>query len=253
MRSEKFRNKTTNRYWWHHLEDTNYIPDIYRLLSDDEWSILDSWFSETDEKFVGTGEMQVPAISFICSLINANGISRIVQCGHYIGYSTLLLGFTLRRMGKDNCVFTIDIDETITNYTKSWIAKAKLEKQVEFCVKNSSDPILPSNAEKYFSGKKPQLVIIDSSHSYGHTLKELDVWWDALADGGFIVMHDVSVFASSFDSTKNGGVHNAILDWLDKHNENNFLRINSFVDHHQNGNDLSYKDGCGLGIIQKKI
>ena len=56
MRSIDFRNNTNNRYWWHNLDDTDYVPDVYRLLSDEEWELLESWFKETEKRFTGTGE-----------------------------------------------------------------------------------------------------------------------------------------------------------------------------------------------------
>lgn len=255
MRSTNFRHKTNNRYWWHNLKDTDYAPDIYNLLSQDEWNLLESWFIETEKNFTGTGEMQIPAISFLSGLINGNGLSRIVQCGHYIGYSSLLLGFLLKRMNKTRCIFSIDIDEKITEYTNKWIEKANLNNQIRLCVKNSADPQLLDIVDEYFLGQKPQLVIIDSSHQYDHTIEELDLWWPRIIEGGFLIMHDVSVFASSFDQTNRGGVHKAINDWLALKNnlDYSFLRINNFVNRLHNGNELSYKDGCGLGIIQKCI
>lgn len=250
MKSLKFKNQTHNRYWWHKLSDTDYVPDIYKLLSDDEWNLLESWFKETEEKFSGTGEMQIPGISLICSLINGNGISRIIQCGHYIGYSTLLLAFMFKRMNKNKCIFSVDIDLNITEYTQAWINKADLNNQVILHVEDSADKNLPKLAKEYFGGKNPQLILIDSSHQYEHTIKELNLWWDILPKGGFIIMHDVSVFASEFDKTNSGGVNKAINSWL--HDKNyNFLTINGFVDNTYGGNDLTYKDGCGLGIIQK--
>ena len=250
MKSLNFKNRNNNRYWWHKLNDTDYIPDIYRLLSNDEWDILQSWFDETEKKFPGTGEMQIPGISLISSLINGNGISRIVQCGHYIGYSTLLLGFLLKRMNKTNCIISIDIDSAITDYTSKWLKKADLENQIKLCVKDSADASLLPITQDYFNNKNPQLIIIDSSHQFDHTIKELNIWWDILCIGGFLVMHDISKFAATFDSTNCGGVNKAVDYWL-KNKNYNYLGINKFFDGQINGNDLSYKDGCGLGIFQK--
>lgn len=250
MRNLNFKNKTNNRYWWHNLQDTDYIPDIYRSLSDQEWIILQSWFDETEKEFSGTAEMQIPGISLISSLINGNGISRIIQCGHYIGYSSLLLGFLLKRMNKNNCIFSIDIDPKVTEYTLKWLKKSKLEDQVKLYVGDSADPTLLNIVNNYFNNQDPQLIIIDSSHQFHHTIKELDLWWDTLCVGGFLVMHDISVFASSFDSTKSGGVNKAIDYWL-KGKNYNFLGINKFFNGQMDGNSLSYKDGCGLGILQK--
>jgi hypothetical protein len=57
------------------------------------------------------------------------------------------------------------------------------------------------------------LIILDSSHEYGATLRELDLWYGALAPGGLLVVHDVSRFAQSFDVTQSGGVRRAFDEW----------------------------------------
>jgi hypothetical protein len=95
------------------------------------------------------------------------------------------------------------------------------------------------------------MVIIDSSHQYAHTLQELDLWYGALPLGGLIVMHDVSRYAQSFDSTAKGGVRKAILEWSEKRNVPALL-LNSFVTD-ESPDSLVYRDGCGLALIQKQM
>ncbi len=249
LRSRAFDKRNHNRYWWHKIKDNNYTAPVYSLLADEEWALIDEWFSVTEVRFENPGEMQIPAISFIAGLLGGNGISSIVQCGHYAGYSTLLLGFQLRNMGKTNALFSIDIDPEITAFTQDWVTRAGLQEQVRLHVANSADPGLPELARSYF-GREIQVVIIDSSHQYAHTFQELDLWYGALPLGGLIVMHDVSQYAQSFDSTGKGGVRKAILEWSEKRNVPALL-LNSFVTN-ESPDALAYRDGCGLALIQKQ-
>lgn len=250
-RSRKFRSMTHNRYWWYRLEDSDYLPPIFGGLSEGEWSLMEEWFIETEEKFPSPGEISIPGISLISGIIGGNGISRIVQCGHYVGYSTMILGFLLRAMRKENALFSIDIDTSSTKFTQSWIDRANLSMQLHLELGSSSDPAMVIRAKEYLRGA-PQIVFIDSSHQYSHTLEELDLWWDALAPGGLIFLHDVSEYAKAFDTTGKGGVATAAREWSSKHGRSLFM-LNSFSKLGDNPNVYAYRDGCGMGIIQKPI
>jgi predicted O-methyltransferase YrrM/2-polyprenyl-3-methyl-5-hydroxy-6-metoxy-1,4-benzoquinol methylase len=249
LRSENFNIRTHNRYWWYKTEGCTYVPNVFASLDENEWDLINEWFNDTEKNFPSTGELSIPGISLLNGIISGNGISSIVQCGHYIGFSTLLLGFLLRKMRKYNSLFSVDIDPVVTDYTSQWINRAGLKDYVRLEVNDSANPLLPTIAKDYF-GRDPQLVFIDSSHQYKHTLKELDIWYQAIVENGFILLHDVSQFASTFDSTEQGGVYRAINEWCEQ-NRINPLLINS-NNFSTSPSDLVYRDGCGMGIIQKK-
>ena len=250
-RSLQFRHRTHNRYWWFNIADTGYVPPVLAALSDAEWQILEAWFEDTERHFPSPGELSVPAISMISALIGGNGISRIVQAGHYAGYSTLLLGFLLRAMGKRQALFSIDIDRPVTEYTQQWATRAGLDDIVRLAVSDSAAADAPTAAAAYLGGA-PQLVLIDSSHNYDHTLKELDLWYQAIIPGGMIVMHDASIFAQRFDAAGHGGVRRAALEWAKAHGMQ-IWTLNGFVDGSQSVEQLTYRDGCGLGFLQKPM
>jgi predicted O-methyltransferase YrrM len=251
IRSELFKNNSHNRFWWYRVRENDYVPPVFQALSDNEWNVMNDWFADTTAKFPSPGEISIPGISLLSGIVGGNGISAMVQCGHYVGYSTLLLGFLFRRMGKSNCLFSIDIDSEVTEYTQAWINRAGLADQVKLIVKSSSDPLLPEEAELYL-GRKPQVVFIDSSHQYQHTIDELDCWWDHIAPGGLVAMHDVSNFAKQFDSTGKGGVLPAVKAWSKRKKVDSFL-LNNFVEDGMAPDTLVYRDGCGLGLIQKPM
>lgn len=247
-RSTIFSNKLHNRYWWHKVKGNEFVPLIYDFLNEEEWCVLSDWFTQTELEYASTGEAGIPPLSFIMGLVSGNAIDRIVQCGHYVGYSTLILGFLLRKMGKIHSLYSIDIDQNVTEFTQSWLDKAMLNDYVTLKIADSSHAAEPSEAARYLNGS-PQLVFIDSSHQYEHTLAELDLWYPEICPGGFIILHDSSKFAKNFDRNNGRGVINAIIDWTTK-NKVNYLNINGFVDGGSPG-DYPYLDGCGLAIIQK--
>jgi predicted O-methyltransferase YrrM len=248
-RTASFAERSHPRYWWFQQFRPKYDPPVFSTLNDQEWSVIDAWFAQSEiDHPNGTGECAIPAISLLHGLITGNNVSRVVQLGHFIGFSTLLLGLTLRRMGFDHALFSIDIDPNVTAYTQGWLEKARLEATVQLKVGDSADRSGPSEAVAYL-GDAPSLIFIDSSHQYEHTLKELNLWYPALQPGGFILMHDVSQFAASFDETGQGGVARAAKEWLSTSAAGG-LMVNGNLTN-QSGSAITYRDGCGLGIIQK--
>ncbi|MGZ4967454.1 MAG: O-methyltransferase, partial [Chthoniobacterales bacterium] len=247
-RSNKWRAEDAPRFWWHRLPGMNYVPAIYSDLSKSEWEIVSDWYAETTRSDQ-IGEVAVPLMSLLHGLVLGNRAGRIVQLGTHAGYSALLLGFMLRRMSARRGLFTIDIDPELLAVARKWIARAELEEFVEIAERNSLDPETVSTAREFLGGE-PELIILDSSHEYAATLRELDLWFDALAPGGLLVVHDVSRFAQGFDVTHDGGVRRAFMEWRAAHPECETFLLNA----NETSMDLPrpfYKDACGLGLIHK--
>ena len=250
QRSVPFKKREHGRYWWFQTTQADYTPPIFAMLDDDEWRVMLSWYEETERDFpAGTGECNVPAMSMLLGLVMGNNISRIVQCGHFIGFSTLILGFMARRMGHKHSIYSVDIDARVTEVTRGYVRRAKLDDYVMLRVGDSADPQTGPEAAAYLRGA-PQVVFIDSSYEAGHTLRELGHWFPQLQPGGFLIMHDVSDFAVAFAGMGNGGVKSAVSTWA-KNQNLQLLMINDFAGPHHHGDRTVYKDACGLGIIQK--
>ncbi len=216
IRSLAFSSRDHGRYWWFKATESEYVPPVFDFLTDAEWDIMAAWYEESETLYApGTGECNIPAVSMLMGLIMGSNMSRIVQCGHFIGFSTLLMGFMLRRMKHKQALYSIDYDADVTAYTQKWVDSANLGDYVKLVVADSAQPFLPSVAENYLGGK-PHLVFIDSSHEHDHTLRELDLWVPNTQPGGFIVMHDVSEFARNFDSKGGGGVKEAVAKHYDQ-------------------------------------
>jgi predicted O-methyltransferase YrrM len=248
-RSAAFRGADHPRFWWHQLHATDYVPPIYATLSDREWQVMAEWYDETARRDA-IGEINVPAMGLLQGLVMGNGLRRIVQLGHFYGYSALLLGFWLRQMGGERKLFSIDIDPAATEFCEQWVARAGLGEQVGFHVGDSADPVALDAALAAMGGP-PELVIIDSSHQYGHTLRELDLWVDQLPPAAIMLLHDVSVYAQTFDSTGEGGVRRALGEWVQGRDDVALLTLNGQLPQHIDPNETVYKDGCGMGILQR--
>jgi predicted O-methyltransferase YrrM len=248
-RSRSFRTDTHPRFWWHGLHATDYVPPIYATLSDAEWQIMHDWYATTAAR-EAIGEINVPAMSLLQGLVMGNGLRRIVQLGHFYGYSALLLGFWLRQMGGERKLYSIDIDPVATEFCQQWVDKAGLRGQVEFRVGDSADPAAVDAAVEAIGGP-PELVIIDSSHMYAHTLEELSLWVDRLPPAALMLLHDVSVYAQSFDPSGEGGVRRALAEWAGTRDDVALLSLNGQLPENVDANQTVYKDGCGMGILQR--
>ena len=103
----------------------DFVPPIYSDLTETEWEIIKTWYEETDRSGL-IGECAVPLMSLLHGLVMGNRIARIVQLGTCSGYSSLLLGFMLRRMNAPRGLFTLDIDPELCALTRRWLERAGL-------------------------------------------------------------------------------------------------------------------------------
>lgn len=245
QRTLKFSNQEGGRFAWFRAFG-NYVPPIFSFLTDDEWDIMEEWYEDTENKQL-RGESNVPFMSILQGFIMGNALTNIVQLGHYAGYSALLLGFMLRKMGKRHSFITIDIDPFCCEYTQKWIEKAGLKEYVSVEFGNSCDPKMISKVKTFFQGD-PIVVIIDSSHQYEATIKELNMWYQNLQEDGFIFLHDISEFATTLDITKQGGVKKALDEWI---SGNLSAKLINIYTENSECKISVYKDPCGIGIIQK--
>jgi predicted O-methyltransferase YrrM len=247
-RSHCWTKATGPRYWWHRLPGMNFVPPIYSDLLEEEWEIVRRWYQETDRSGV-IGECAVPLVSLLQGLVLGNRITRIVQLGTCSGYSALLLGFMLRRMQAVNGLFTLDINPELCALTQHWLERAGLTKYVTVREGDSLDPQSLAAAQTFFPDA-PEVILLDSSHEYRATLRELELWYPALQIGGLFLLHDVSRFAADFDVTREGGVRRAFAEWRRNHPEAEAISLNGESRTMDPPRPL-YKDACGLGLIHK--
>lgn len=252
-RTADFADDPANRHWWHRRPECCYEPPLYSWLDDAQWALMREWYVQSEAEFgAGTGECSVPCMSMLQGLITGNGIKRVVQLGHYVGYSTILISLMMQRMDNGGRLYSADIDPRATEFTRGWVERFGVEQTATLDVIDSSDRAAIEHARQTFGGLDPQLVFIDSSHMYQHTLRELDRWYPVLQDWGFIVLHDASTFAVDYDADGGGGVKRAIDEWNLVGPDRIFTINSTFGDDPSvTGEDLVYVDGCGIGLLQK--
>jgi len=250
QRSIAFGDDPHPRFWWHHLEGTRYVPSIYQALTDDEWQLMEDWYAATLAAD-SIGEINVPAMSLLQGFISGGALSRIVQLGGYYGYSALLMGFWLRHMGQGGRLISIDIDPVASNFTKAWVEKAGLQEHVLLMLSDSAAEQALIDTVATFEERMPELILLDSSHQYEHTLRELDLWVPAMVPQSIMLLHDTSTYAREWDQNDRGGVQQALDDWLPGRTDVAVLNLNRRVGEPGVKPPLVYQDGCGLGILQK--
>lgn len=234
------------RFWWHSHPERRFEPDIYSVLTEGERSLLVAWYDET-ERDGHVGEMAVPMASLVLGLLNGSGARRVVQLGHYVGYSTLLIGWMLRRMGAERGLFSVDLRPRFTAFTQGWVDRAGLEAFVGLHTSDSADPSCV-DAARAFLGGAPSCVIVDSSHQYAHTLAELDLWFDVLEPGGLMLLHDAGAPAAAYDRSGEGGVPRALAEWLSRPGSPPAITLSGPAAY---GECAPYADPSGVCVIQK--
>jgi len=260
--ADYFRQQKNPRHWWFQMNETGtYMPPIYSVLNANERQILKEWFDATDQIYSkldrGSEESGIPVLSFLQGLITGNNISKIVECGTNYGYATLLIGIMQRNMKNKNSLFTVDIERFKTEFAQSWVTRAALGDQVKLFTGDSASRETTQEAMDFLGGEL-ELVFIDSSHVYSHTVRELETWYPLLKPGGFIVLHDANFYyhqqVMKGMPHSGGGVFRALCEWREIRRVpvmmlNNFLGP---VDKEPDITKLIYKDISGLGLIQKQ-
>lgn len=249
QRSRAFRKNGHPRFWWHHLDGTDYAPPIYQVLTRRQWRVMRKWYAATAKRNA-IGEINVPAMCMIQALIMGGGLRRIVQLGHYYGYSALLIGFWLKNMGQGGQLASIDIDPDATAFTGEWARRGGISDQVVLHVGDSAAEESYDFAIQALDGP-PELILLDSSHQYEHTLRELDLWVPRMVPQSIMLLHDTSTYARNWDQRGHGGVQQALDDWLPGRDDVAFLNLNRRVGEPDVPDAMVYRDGCGLGILQK--
>jgi caffeoyl-CoA O-methyltransferase len=126
-----------------------------------------------------SGHLQGKVLEMISKMMQP---AYILEVGTYTGYSALCLAQGLKEGG---ILHTIEINDELENFTKSYIQKSGLEDKIKFHIGDATEiiPQLPDNIDLVFidADKRQYLdyykMIIDKTRSGGIVLVD-NVLWD---------------------------------------------------------------------------
>ena len=160
----------------------------------------------------------------------------VLEIGAHIGSASVAIasGLQRNRFGK---LISLEPAEHYFNLASKYISCAKLEKFVEFRKTFSTDPILDQEFENKF-----QLIFLDANHSYSHAYRDLELAFKWLEKNGILVLDDVGLQMANMQCEENrGGVRQALLDFVQKNSEVEYLIIEHPI----------WLNPCGIAILTK--
>jgi cephalosporin hydroxylase len=136
----------------------------------------------------------------------------IVETGTWMGGSALYWAHTLNGMGMEQSrVLTVDIQDCHATAAEHPLWK----KYVTFFLSSSTDLDLVSKIAALVKGKKT-LITLDSDHSMGHVLQELDAYAPLVSPGSYIVVEDTHLDGVPTDPTFGPGPMAAVRKFLEQ-------------------------------------
>jgi len=113
----------------------------------------------------------------------------IVETGIAHGGSIIFSASMLELLGHGE-VIAVDID--IREHNKKEIEAHSMFKRITMIQGSSIDPEIVNSIKEKVKGKKV-LVCLDSLHTHDHVLKELQMYWDMVNVGSYIVCPDTFI------------------------------------------------------------
>lgn len=131
----------------------------------------------------------------------------IVECGTWDGGSAFFLASLCDLMGKGE-IISIDI-----NFKESF----PKHERVTYVTGSSTSENIVSQVKKLIgSADKKVMIILDSDHSKGHVLKELEIYSELATVGQYIIVEDSIVNGHPAFPDHGPGPMEALLAFLDK-------------------------------------
>lgn len=160
----------------------------------------------TDEYYQGHSDVGVRNLIYMLTI--STRPRHVLEVGGHLGAAALVIGSALK-MNNFGHHYVLEPND---------IYNKKINEYVEIAdLKNYVTPIKGFSTEDHIVDKikslSPfQMIFIDAHHTYDAALHDLQISMDLLEENGFIVLHDTSELAASYDSTGKGGVRQALLE-----------------------------------------
>jgi cephalosporin hydroxylase len=128
----------------------------------------------------------------------------IIETGTAYGGSAHYMATLCDLMGSGK-IITIDIENQ---------PNRPQHPRVTYVLGSSIDPVIVANTKAAIAGAKTVLVILDSDHSHGHVLAELNVWSEVVTAGSYCIVEDSNVNGHPVDLKHGPGPMEAIDEFL---------------------------------------
>lgn len=218
----------------------NRISPFRCLLSAETLTVLTQF--ALDEEHI-RGVTDVSALSMLAMVARVRQPRSLLQLGTHYGYAALVLADVLKHNIHPGRLVTVELRPECHAVARNYAGRAGLGDAIEFIDGASTDERVVGAARR--SGPY-DMVYIDSSHSYGETLKELDYYVESpavVSDATLVFFHDASEFARQFDATGHGGVRRALDEWHGRRSRDFDLHIFE---------PPSWPNACGFGVLSRK-
>ncbi len=136
----------------------------------------------------------------------------VIETGTWKGGSALYFAHTLNGMGLERSkVITVDIQDThqIASAHPLW------KKYVTAFLGSSTDPDIVGKIAQLVKGKKT-LITLDSDHSMGHVLKELNLYAPLVSSGSYLIVEDTYIDGVPTDPDFGPGPMAAVRKYLEE-------------------------------------
>jgi cephalosporin hydroxylase len=115
----------------------------------------------------------------------------IIETGIAHGGSLILYASMLELLGGDRHILGIDID--IREHNRVEIEKHPMFKRITMIEGSSVDEKIAKQVCDFARDKKQILVVLDSMHTHGHVLRELELYSPLVTKGSYLVVFDTII------------------------------------------------------------
>ena len=185
--------------WWEHFTKER-EKDIGRMSKDQKMVELGRLFLEDTAKYgysynftwLGSPIIQLPQdMIAMQEIICRVRPSLIIETGIAHGGSLIFHASMLELIGGDGQVLGIDID--IREHNRVEIEKHPMFKRIAMIEGSSVHDSVVQQVYSFAKGRKQVLVVLDSSHTHDHVLRELQLYSPLVTKGSYLVVFDTAI------------------------------------------------------------
>jgi cephalosporin hydroxylase len=115
----------------------------------------------------------------------------VIEAGVAHGGSLVLYASILELLGGEGRVLGVDIE--IRPHNRRALEKHPLAKRIDLIEGSSVDDATIAKVREHATGRAPVLVVLDSNHTHGHVLRELELYSPLVTKGSYLVVFDTVI------------------------------------------------------------